>query len=273
MSNLMHAINRQDLEDVIKKSRQEKVFSYNLDIKLIPSKNKNGNVTICCHGYGGDNRIVDAINYYKVIDGHLIGFNFPDYNLRNYNAAKSSFGTIQEILPLLYVLKLCVIDAHLTSINLYGFSAGGGAIVNMLSILNNSTHDQELTTIGITQENKKKLIAALEAGNIILDCPLKSWEEVMALRGRSKEFEILEARYVKNNMRPIDAVSRLHNAKLTIFLHFQNPDEIINNRDDKLFIDRLCAAHNGATHVTSGNDGGHVSFHKNLWKKYKENNN
>jgi hypothetical protein len=79
---------------------------------------------------------------------------------------------------------------------------------------------------------------------------------------------ILAERYRANNMRPIDSVERIKGLKLNILLHFQQPDEIIGNREEQLFIDRLRAANSGITEVVIGHDGGHNSYHRSLWSAY-----
>lgn len=138
--------------------KQENPFSYNLGVKIISSKNNNTDVTICCHGYGHNNQIVDVVNSFNVIPGNLISFNFPDYNITPaIDHKKASYGTINEILPLLYLLKRCVIDLKLSKINLYGFSAGGAAIINTLAALNQTTHDSQLEKISISPLISKEL--------------------------------------------------------------------------------------------------------------------
>ena len=248
-------------------------FNYDLGVRVIPAKNEKAAATVCCHGYGHSNAIIDAVHSFRQIDNHLVSFNFPDYNCiaKRYDPSKSSFGSIDELLPLLYIIKKCVIDAELESINLYGFSAGGGALVNALAVLNQNIYQEQLKKIGIDSANKKKIIDAIQKGLIILDCPLKSIEEIIALRGKDAEFEILSKRYNANNMRPVDAIQKLHGMHLNILLHFQTVDEILGNRDDKLFVDRLNAANSGGqTRVILGNDGGHNSYHASLWREYKK---
>jgi len=250
---------------------QQNPFAYNLGIKIIPGKTVDAQVTICCHGYGHNNQIVQAVHSAKALPDHLIGFNFPDYNITaavDHN--KSTLGSINELLPLLYILKRCVIDLGLTTINLYGFSAGGGAVINTLAVLNQSTHDTELATIGITTSHKKQILAALTHGIIILDCPLKSITEVMQSYGASPEFTILDKRYTKNNMQPIEAIQKLAGLKLNILLHFQKPDELLGNRDDQIFAQRLQKINTGKTTVIIGNDGGHNAYHATLWNQYKK---
>lgn len=247
-------------------------FGYDLGLNIIESKNENAGIMLCFHGYGADSNIVYGVHAAHAVTDHLVGINFPDYSLhsRPYDPTKSSFGTINEILPMLYILKKAVIDNNLSCINLYGFSAGGGAIVNLLATLNHATYDANMLKIGITPQMKTQMIDALQKGIIILDCPMKSIDEIMDLRGTSYEFAILAERYKKNNMRPIDAIEKLKGMNLKILLHFQNPDEILSNRDDQKFIDRLQAANSGTTYVTTGNDGGHNTIHTALWKKYRE---
>lgn len=253
----IYPINVQQLNQAL--TGQKNPFSYDLGVKLIPSKHKNAGTTICCHGYGSSSYIANIIHSFNVLPDHIIGFNFPDYDLNNreYDPYKSVFGTIHEILPLLYVIRRCVIDAKLASINLYGFSAGGGAIINMLAVLNCSTYDEQLSAIGITRKDKKEIIAAIQRGHIILDCPLKSVDEIMAIREKTPEFIVLAERYRNNNMRPIDAMNSLEGLILNVIVHFQQPDEIVGNCDDDLFIARLRKANKGTTNVVLGNDGGH----------------
>lgn len=106
---------------------QQNPFQYDLGVKIVPSKKERSGVMICCHGYGHSNDIVNSLRSYPISD-HLIGFNFPDYGITDESDhTKSTFGSIDELLPLIYILKRCVVDLHISSINLYGFSAGGGA--------------------------------------------------------------------------------------------------------------------------------------------------
>ena len=264
------SINATELKKTVDTKSQP--FAHDLGIKIIPSVKKEAEVTICCHGYGHSNTIGDVLNSFKVVPDHIVSFNFPDFNCvtKGYDPKKSTFGSINELLPLFYVLKVVVVDAQLQKVNLYGFSAGGGAVVNAVAVLNQTIYDEQLKTIGIDAAAKKQIRDAVQKGLVILDCPLKSIDEIMALRGKDPEFAILSQRYIKNNMRPIDAIEKIKGMDLTILLHFQTPDEILGNRDDKLFADRLIASNRGKTRVIYGNDGGHNSYHASLWKEYKK---
>lgn len=266
---MAHAVPVQQLTHILQK--QKHPFSYNLDVSIIPGKTPEAGVMICCHGYGANNRIGQSVHSARVVQDHIISFNFPDYDLhsRPYDPHKSAFGSIEELLPLLYVLKKCVIEGELEKVNLYGFSAGGAAVINALVVLQETVYDHRLKEIGITEVEKKKISGALQKGLIILDCPLKSIEELIAARGSSPEFEIIAQRYKKNQMRPLDSVKKLEGVSLHILLHFQQPDEILGNRDDQLFIERLKQANKGITNVIIGHEGGHNVFHASLWKHYQ----
>lgn len=266
MAMAMNAVSVTELSSVAKNHP----FSYDLGVTVVPAQQADAGVMICCHGYGHNKGIASIVRSYHAED-HLIGFNFPDYNIRGSSDHRlATFGTPHEIMPLLFLLKSCVSDLKLSTINLYGFSAGGGAVVNALAFLQPDTHDVLLATLGITPAIKQEILRALQRGIIILDCPLKSVEEVMDHRGRSKEFAIIAGNYVRNGMRPIDALHALDGVSLNILLHFQNPDEILGNRDDQEFSTRLHAVNVGYTQTVIGNDGGHNAPHMALWKAHAE---
>lgn len=209
----------------------------------------------------------------ELIDSTLISFNFPDHDLleKAYDPKKATFGTIKELLPAFYVLKKYVINEGLDSIDLYGFSAGGAVVINLLAVLNTPRYDAELKQLGISNKEKETLLSAIQKGIIILDVPLKSVEEIIDFRGSSIELEILAKNYRENHFRPIDALESLNGLSLDIILHFQDPDEIISNRDDQIYIERLKKANSrGTTSVVIGNDAGHVAPHSSLWQFYSE---
>lgn len=251
---------------------KENPFSYNLDVKIISSKKKHAGVTICCHGYGHSNEIADVVHSYGIMKDHLVSFNFPDYGITDEtNHTKAVYGSIKELLPLLYMLKRTVCDLGISRVNLYGFSAGGGAIINALAVLHMHHYPEELKKIGITADNAQQILHAVERGLIVLECPLKSMQEIIDLRGASKNLGILAKQFNRNKMNPIDAIADLAGLKLHLLVYFQNPDEIIGNRDDVLFIERLRKANQGITDAIIGSEGGHTTYHAALWKAYKKN--
>ena len=268
----LHAISKDRLLELLSPKSIQSPFKYPIGIKVIPSSQANAEVMICFHGFGGSNYIADILRSHAAIHEHLVSFNFPDYNIfaTGYDLSKIAYGTVQELLPGIYVIKKCVIDGNMSAINLYGFSAGAGAIVNILATLNSSRFDKELQQIGITQEDKEKMLAAIQKGYIIFNCPLRSVEEIIDYRGSSPDLDFMAKRYRDNKLRPIDSLKGLEKLKLNVLVHFQVPDNILSNRDDQLFIQQLREYNKGNTCVVIGNDGGHNVYHASLWKIYPE---
>ncbi|MDP1880901.1 MAG: hypothetical protein Q8K60_08175 [Parachlamydiaceae bacterium] len=241
-------------------------FSYDLHLKVKPGNSDR--VMIMAHGMGGDYRIQEFIP----VKDTLVSFNFPDYSygFRTIEAKKTTFGTIQELLPLLYVIKTVVIDQSHSKVDLYGFSAGGGAIINAIGVLNTNRFDNELQTIGINQNEKVILLDVIQKGIIILEVPLKSIQEIIDYRkGNNQDLIVMQKRYQLNDMEPIYSLKYLKGLVLNIIVYFQNPDEVLSNRDDQMFYNQLKEINaNGTTKLIIGHGGGHVSTHPELWKYY-----
>ena len=250
-----------------------RAVSFEHDLHLFSIPGKNLRTMICFHGYGDNYQIAQKLKEIGLIDATLISFNFLDHDLdeNNDNFHVLKYGTFEELLPAFYVLKKYVVDEALDSIDLYGYSAGGGALVNLIAILNTTTYDEQLKKMGITNKDKNSILAAIQKGIIILDTPLKSVEEIIDFRGSSKELELLAKNYRENHFRPIDSLELLEGLSLNIILHFQDPDEILFNRDDSLYIQRLKKANsNGSVAVIIQNDGGHLVPHLSLWNFYSQ---
>ena len=244
-------------------------FTYDLHLASLPGK--NGRTMLCLHGYGDNYEIASSLKKLGCIEATLVSFNFPEHDIKKgktYIPSKASFGTIDELLPALYALKQTLQEQHLESIDLYGFSAGGGAVINVIRVLNTSTYDAQLKTIGIEAAEKKRLLSAIQKGIVILDTPLKSVEEIISFRGPTEELELLAKNYRENNLRPIDSLEFLKGLSLNLILHFQEQDEILSNRDDHLYIENLRDC--GKVAVIIGNDGGHMADHLLLWQIYNK---
>ncbi len=219
---------------------------------------------LCLHGFGLDYSYAEKIKPY--LDRTLVSFNFPDHGTKDKKyQLNSSFGTVKELLPVLYMLKKCVIEGGVEEIDLYGFSAGGGAAVNVLAILQTPRYDSHLKKLGIHTAEKEKILKAIQKGTVILDTPLKSIEEIIDFRGSSFALQLINWRFKLNNLRPIDGLRHLDGFK--VIVHFQTPDEVLSNRDDDLYIEKLRSHNrNGTVHVVKGSDGGHKVPHTSLWE-------
>jgi hypothetical protein len=247
-------------------------FDYDLHLFSLPGSNKR--TMICFHGYGDSYQIAETLKNLYQPKATLVSFNFPEHDIKEgkkYDPKTASFGTIDELLPPLYVMKRIVLDQGLDSIDLYGFSAGGGAVVNAIAVLNGTAHDVELKRIGIGAEEKNRLLSAIQRGIVILDTPLKSVEEIIDFKGFSEEFEILAKKYREHGFRPIDSLKMLYGLYLNILLYFDKKDEVLSNRDDLLYIQRLQDSHpSERLTVIIGDEGGHMVPHFSLWKAYSE---
>ncbi len=243
-------------------------FSHDLHLTSISGKTPQ--VVIAAHGMGGNYKIGHNVKTDKTV----ISFNFPDYDYtkRPIKPNEIAFGTADEILPLLYVIQQCVIIEGNQEIDLYGFSAGGGAVINAIGALNTNRFDEHLEKIGIDKAGKEKMLAAIQKGTIILDAPLKSIKEIIDFRGSSKELAFIEKKYQANDMEPIEALKYLKGLSLDIVVYFQNPDEILSNRDDELFYDRLKKYNSGTTELIIGRGGGHNTPHTLLWESLAKKN-
>jgi epoxide hydrolase-like predicted phosphatase len=246
-------------------------FDYDLHLFSIPGSNSR--TMICCHGYGRNYQIAETLKDLGIIDSTLISFNFPDHDLqtRDYDPQNATFCTINELLPAIYFFKKYIIDEGLDAVDLYGKSAGGGAVVNLISILHTDAYEYELSQIGIKGDEQKRILKAIQNGVVILDVPLKSVDEIINLRGTTPELEILAKKYRDHHLRPIDSLEHLKGLSLNIILHFQNPDEIIFNRDDDIYIEKLKKVNqSGTTSVIICNEGGHMVPHHSLWQLYSQ---
>lgn len=262
----LQAIEGDKLNELVTKSPNP--FQYDLHMKMLPGAKQDADVLICMHGMGSDYRLAEIMQGNPVIPYHLIAFNFPDHGLGRPRM-KTTYGTIEELLPALYVWKRCVMDAGVDKVHLYGFSAGGGAIVNALAVLNSDRYDKALKSIGIGPLEKRQILESIQKGSVILEVPLKSFDEIADLFG-NRETRALALRARKNGMVPIKNLSLLQGLSLNCFVYFAYPDEAVGNRDDKEFIRSLQDVNkNGRTIAIIGKTAGHTSYHPELWHAYK----
>lgn len=252
------------------KQKEGHPFAYDLHLAKVEGKGPPKAI-VCCHGMGGDYRIIDYVHQYVAEDSAdkpaLFSFNFPDYGIKvgSFDPEKTYLGTVEELLPVIYVLKQVVLQEKFQEVTLYGFSAGGGAIINTLAALNTNTFDQRLQEIGITAKDKKKILAAIQKGKVLLDAPLKSVGEIKDSHETMHEIEVVSARYKANDMEPIDNLLKLKGLNLHFVVNFQDPDEVLSNRDDALYIERLKQV-GRASVIIEGQ--GHSLPHPHLWDFY-----
>ena len=137
--------------------------------------------------------------------------------------------------------------------------------MNLLYLLKTTKYDSDLKRVGIDSGHKKDILCSLNKEMVILDTPLKSVEEILAYKGPSEELEIIALDYKANDLRPIDCILKIKGLCVKILLHFQKANEILSNRDDNLYIERLeQVLPKENLEVMIGDDGGHMTFHKSI---------
>ncbi len=246
----------------------KKLLGYNPSYELIEGTPGMTQIMITCHGSGANKQI--GYHVAPKVSMPVLTFNFPDHDIdENFDVYASTFGTLDEYLPLIYLLKASV-SGGISSINLYGFSAGGGAIIVTLALLNNPSYAQELTKIGVNQDDVKAILKAVSRGIIILDAPLKSVTEILSIRPRDEMIQVLAPRFKAHGFEPIDCIEQLKGLTLSFLIYFEHNDKILSNRDDELYYQKLCSVNKGGrVELVTGSDGGHNGPHKNLWAAYK----
>lgn len=243
-------------------------FFYDLRMSVLPAARPDADLLICMHGMGGDYKLAEVMRKNPAIPYHVVSFNFPDHSLYGGDMTNTSFGTIDEVLPALYVLKRCVIGCPAEKVHLYGFSAGGGAIVNAIGALNSNKWDSDLEKLGIGSLEKQQILKAIQNGSVILEVPLKSFDEIAV---GDRAFRHLAQRANSNEMVPLKNLNQWQGLSLNCFVYFATPDEALGNRDDKEFIRCLRDVNQkGQTVAILGKTAGHTTYHPELWEAYKE---
>lgn len=249
-------------------------FNYPMQTSVIPGKNEDADVILLLHGYGGDHSIGEIIHSYGGLKEHLISFNFPDYRIfeRGIDPLNSSYGTIHELLPVIYILKKLAVDSKLNKINLYGFSAGCGALVNTLMVLNTHRFDDSLKKVGVEDWDKKAILVAIQNGWVLLDAPFKSINEVFEGHRRKYTKFNNSNNYIKNQLNPIDNLKHLSGLKLNIIIYFEVPDANVGNKLDSVYSTILKETNTkGRTIILRGKSpGGHLDYHKDLWNRFRK---
>ena len=216
-------------------------------------------VMLCLHGFGMDKMIGSYVHDTQLVTHHIFSFNFPDHGM-DIDISKPEtlcFGSVEELKPVIERLHTCITTLGANRIHLYGFSAGGGCAVNVLAALKKHRFRKEL---GLSAHEMDTIFEALERGTVILDCPLKSIDEILdEVEPENHYLAHVADIYKSNDLRPIDSLLKLKGSELNVLLILMQPDAILSNRDDALFIERLEEANRlGNTVVMLGHEGIHV---------------
>src|SRR5579863_6770524 len=103
-------------------------FSHDLSVQCSPGTNKT--ILLCNHGFGGSSQsVMDRVR--SNTSDTVITFNYIDHDFSHETGddTKTVVATPLEIMPLLYMLKKCVVDSKISSISLYGYALGAANII------------------------------------------------------------------------------------------------------------------------------------------------
>lgn len=249
---------------------KENPFSHDLSIQCSPGTNQT--ILLCSHGFGGSSQsVMDRVR--PNTSDTVISFNYIDHDFSHETGddTKTVVATPLEVMPLLYMLKKCVVDNKLSSISLYGYALGAANIIYAIERLTTENFDDLLKKYSITTSDKETMLNAIRRGKILLDVPFKSIDEVIALRESNSTTALMyKERAAKYGISsPLKTLSKLKNLGMTFLLFFTTNNEEFSNRYDADFAKNLLDANaNGTNIVITADNGGHSDMHTMLWKIY-----
>ncbi len=259
------------------KKEQRKLFHYNLRIEHIidhdPHLERNPErPTLFFHGWGDKKDSAKILKAFAdVLPGDLITFHFHDRGVIIPKLRHSNLGQLPDVLSGLYVLKWARHTLHLNAIDLFGYSRGGATIFNLIAVLKDQTgiYNRELMRIGIDDAERRALLAMIQKGCIVFDCPLTDMNvsvEMRMKRFTSPSIKVLSrtSKYEPTGLQGLTSAAQFKGLKLNILLHFQYHDTIVSNQNEAELYRRLSTFNPKTTYVVLGNDGGHLHTHAAL---------
>ncbi len=251
--------------------KQLKLFGYDLGIEFhTHSENRffkrEKRAIFYLHPWGvvgmPNKKHAHLLKLYDVLPGDIITFNFPDGIWRApIPIWYSSLGQLSDVLPALYALNYAYGTFGLTAIDLFGYSRGGAVAVNMLAVLHDKsgTYDKALAELGITAAKRKQLIALIENGSVVLNCPLIDGNITLKKYSRTIQFLARTfTNYKHDGLQALQSAQLLSDLKLRVLLHFQFNDTRVTNQKEAELYNAFAQCNPDATYLLLGNDGGHV---------------
>lgn len=261
------------------KQKQLQLFGYDLGIEYhTHSDNRffkpKKRAILYLHPWGvvgmPNKKHAHLLKLYNVLPGDLITFNFPDGVWRApIPLWYSSLGQLSDVLPALYALNYAYDTFGLKAVDLFGYSRGGAVAVNMLAVLHDKTgtYDTALAEIGITATKRKQLIALVENGSVVLNCPLIDGNVTLKKYSRTIQFLARTfTNYKHDGLQALQSAQLLSDLKLRVLLHFQYNDTRVTNQKEAELYNAFAQCNPDATYLLLGNDGGHVHSHDALSK-------
>ena len=263
------------------KREQKQLLHYKLQIEHIidtdPTKRTNHErPTIYLHGWGDTKHSAKLLKAFcDVLPGDIITFQFRDHGVFLAKLKYSNLGQLPDVLSTIYAIKWTKDNLHAKEVDLFGYSRGGATLLNTLAVLNDKSekYDADLEKIGVTSHERKELLAMIQRGCHVLDCPLTDMnvtiKQFMKKKMGSKSpfwlkaFEAL-TRYKRDGLQGLSSANALAGLKLNILTHFQHKDSIVSNKNETELYKRLYKHNPRTTFMVLGNNGGHLHSHSAL---------
>ncbi len=204
----------------------------------------------------------------NVLPGDVITFNFPDGVMRGpLPSLYSSFGQLSDVLPAIYTLNYAYEVYGLHTIDVFGYSRGGAVAVNMVAVLHDKStqYDAALAQLGITAGRRKELLAAIERGSIVLDCPLIDGNETLKNYAKPVQFIARTmTNYKSDGLQALQSARSLSGLKLHVLLHFQYNDTRIGNEHEAALYNAFAQHNPEHTYLLLADEGGHIHSYEAL---------
>lgn len=276
--------------------QMRRILQYNPEVELIQDCTFNilnkDRVTIAVHGWGDSKDGIKALKQYypEALPGCLIVYNCPDAATNNApSLSKTSFGQELDIMPLLFILKQCVLQNYST-IDLNGHSRGAAVIINALATLNDKNGDNPIMAkLNMSTQEREKILSMIQNGCISLQCPLTNVRTAIkkqidnissggflsALMGyipwggtiseatqdssaTSVDYAASSVTYYKPwKEQAFTSAKKLVGLKLKILVHFEDNDHVVSNDNDESFFQALAQHNPEHVYMSKGFEGGH----------------
>lgn len=162
-----------------------KKIGYDPQVELLQTHKQSDQITVYFHGRGITKdwckKQLPSTNAAAII------FNFIDAASPNPSAlSQLTFGQFIDIKPTLFVLQAIAKNELANIINLVGISRGATVVINTIGVLNNpQDYQRSFDALGITDSMRKQILAMIERGIIVLDCPMTDIYEAIFLYSRN----------------------------------------------------------------------------------------
>lgn len=229
------------------------------------------------------------------LPGSVVSFDLPA-EAAVWHASKYArgLGRWPDVLATLHVLNQLRQDGE-EAIGITAHSRGGAAAINTVRVLANQSdyYTSELAELGIYEEQRTAILKMLQAGQMVLECPLIDtqppkfktiasgdseteerakptlWQKLLAPRVRAPIAppptplgELVpspSAGYEELAKQACASVLFWNKVNIPVCVHFQAEDEAIGTKQNAKFFAGIYQHNGERSFIHTGNDGGHFS--------------